>query len=94
MKFQANEEIRKFCEKKCWGNGRDWEFAPATEGGWIRLWPFKSNKNFKDMSSRDTKMSVKYMVGEVILLNIGLDAVQKRFRISCPNSRFNFEHTM
>ncbi|KAB0798368.1 hypothetical protein PPYR_09361 [Photinus pyralis] len=56
--------------KRRWGNGRDWNMAPSSEGGWIRLWPMKSNESEDDVNNNtfycNGNLNTKNMVAEVI----------------------------
>ncbi|XP_019867531.1 probable tubulin polyglutamylase TTLL2 [Aethina tumida] len=57
-----DDDIKKSSPYKPWGNGRNWNYPNAREGGWIRLWPFNIEKVVKTESNGN----VKLMVNEVV----------------------------
>lgn len=67
-----DEELKKSIYKT-WGNGRDWNFPKASEGGWVRIWPMdgeekldrNNNININNLSNLNNG-GVKNMVNKVI----------------------------
>ncbi|RZC34710.1 tubulin polyglutamylase TTLL2, partial [Asbolus verrucosus] len=59
--FQSIEDLKKIANSKKWGNGRDWNCATSSEGGWIRIWPIVVEPLNKSNTS-----NVKQMVSTVI----------------------------
>lgn len=47
---------------KKWGNGRDWNFAPSSEGGWIRIWPMTIEVPVKNGNGPNIKQMVSSVV--------------------------------
>ena len=59
--LQFDDDVKKINSRK-WGNGRDWNFAPSSEGGWIRLWPV----SVEPLNRNSNGLSVKQMVSKII----------------------------
>lgn len=51
-------------KKKAWGNGRDWNFPPPREGGWVRIWPLKIEMPTR-VNNNPNNTYVKNMVNKV-----------------------------
>ncbi|KAF5293176.1 hypothetical protein FQR65_LT11021 [Abscondita terminalis] len=87
-KFLADECRRK----RRWGNGRDWNCAPCSEGGWIRIWPMKLNENDNNNNyyNCNGNVSVKNMVAEVIKFSkLAKEIVKKHPSVSeCQRNEY------
>ncbi|KAJ3633636.1 hypothetical protein MTP99_010573 [Tenebrio molitor] len=57
-----DEEMKKMGASKKWGNGRDWNFAPSSEGGWIRIWPMTIEVPVKNGNGPNIKQMVSSVV--------------------------------
>ncbi|KAF7279569.1 hypothetical protein GWI33_007031 [Rhynchophorus ferrugineus] len=68
------DDAKKYSNKN-WGNGRDWNYPKAREGGWVRLWPMDAvekidrNNNISNSTGSTGSTAVKSMVNKVIKFN-------------------------
>ncbi|KAK4879445.1 hypothetical protein RN001_007591 [Aquatica leii] len=79
--------------KRRWGNGRDWNSAPCSEGGWIRIWPMKTAENDTNNNNYyncNGNVSVKHMVAEVIKFSrLAKEIVKKHPNVSeCQRNEY------
>lgn len=63
--FGRNQDQVNKKSFKRWGNGRDWNNATSSEGGWVRIWPFNVETNNNNADVVIGKGSIKHMVLDV-----------------------------
>lgn len=67
-----------------WGNGRNWNKSPQTEGGWIRLCPIISNQRSEENISPKATNNVRKIVQQVVInLKIVLQCTKNTIVSGC-----------